>query len=84
MGEPAGSEVTIKIVQNMPAPGALNVATGRRTTHGEFESKVKIGAGNFTGWLIGKAASAPAGEWTFEVWHEGRKLTGKTFTLYHP
>jgi hypothetical protein len=84
-GDPSGAAVKLKIVQRMPPPGALNAVTGKRSRLGEFEANAKIGASNlFTGWLIGKAASAPAGNWTFEIWHDGRKLTGKTFTLYHP
>jgi len=82
-GEPDGAEVTIKVVQKMPPPGALNVSTGQRSTYGSYDAKVKIGARPFTGWVIGKAANAPAGQWTFEIWHQGNKLTGKTFTLYH-
>ena len=85
IGAPDGAQVKLKIMQRMPPPGALNVVTGRRTRLGEVEANAKIGAPTlFTGWLIGKAASAPAGEWTFEVWYEGRKLAGKTFTLYQP
>lgn len=84
-GAPTGAAVKLKIVQRMPPPGALNAVTGKRSTSGAFEANPKIGASNLViGWLIGKAASAPAGNWTFEIWHEGRKLTGKTFTLYYP
>jgi hypothetical protein len=75
-GTSSGAAVKLKVVQKMPPPGALNAVTGKRSRLGEFETNAKIGASNlFTGWLIGKAASAPAGNWTFEIWHDGRKLT---------
>ena len=83
-GAPAGASVKITVKQQMPPPGALNTVTGRRTTSGQVETNAKIGAGLFTGWVIGKASATPAGNWTFEIWYEGRKLTGKTFTLYRP
>jgi len=85
VGEPASARVKLKTVQKIPSPGVLNTVTGKRSMSGQHESTVTIGStAAFTGFVIGKAANVPPGNWTFEIWHDNRKLAEKTFALYRP
>jgi hypothetical protein len=48
------------------------------------EVDVLPGQGTYIGWKFGEADHMLAGEWQFELWYQGSKLTSETFRAYKP
>ena len=76
--------VSVKHVYRFP-PGGMpdRVAGGTRSTYEHIMEGVKMGSTTLIGWSFEGAAvdQMPLGDWTFEVWYDGRKLVEQHFTV---
>jgi hypothetical protein len=84
LGEPNGAKIRLRCMQKFPPPGVFNKITGRRELSAVMEGEQPIGADSFLGFIVGRTADFPAGDWTFELWQGDRKLVEKTFAVSRP
>lgn len=79
-GEPEreGVVLTVKVIH----PETINPETQIRTTIDEWQTRPFIGVESFTGWLFAYDWEIKTGKWTIQLWHQGKKLAEKTFTVY--
>ena len=64
-----------------PEPG-LQQPAGELHLHSSSVDQVRVGAKLLHGYGFDEPWELLPGEWVFEVWHEGTKLIGKSFTVY--
>jgi len=81
VGKPAAAEVDLDIAITYPAEGLTDPATGRTIHESRYTSTKKIGASEYLGYGIEHDWEAVPGAWTFEIWHGGKRLAYRTFTL---
>jgi hypothetical protein len=83
IGGPAGELVQIKGITRFPSPGLRNDA-GKVFTTDEYTLNPVIGEMRYNGYTMDQAWEMVPGTWTFELWHDGRKLASKSFVLTKP
>jgi hypothetical protein len=80
-GYPIGSRVKLDFVVLYPEPGLTNPVSGK-TDHQSMVSMVKkIGKITTSGYLFKQKWEMVPGQWTFQIWHDGRKLAEKNFIV---
>ncbi|HUU50354.1 MAG TPA: DUF3859 domain-containing protein [Nitrospinota bacterium] len=81
-GQPSGKKVilTVKIIH----PETKNPETQQITSIDQWRTTTNIGDITYTGWRFEFDWEIVPGKWTIGLWHEGRKLIEKTFTVYKP
>jgi len=80
-GFPIGSPVKISFVVLYPEPGLTNPVTGKTERQGMVSMVKKIGKVTTTGYLFNQDWEMVPGQWTFQIWHAGRKLAEKSFLV---
>jgi len=80
-GFPIGSPVKISFVVLYPEPGLTNPGTGKTELQGMVTMVKKIGKITATGYLFNQDWEMVPGQWTFQIWHDGRKLAEKSFSV---
>ena len=79
-GTPSGSDIVIKRkVIHPPITEDKQVFTAH-----EYELTYTLGTETVTGYAFGSAYLMVPGEWTFQIFFEGKKLLEQTFTVYKP
>jgi len=81
VGEPAGAEVKLDIVITYPENGLNDPDSGRTLHESRYTSTKKIGETEYLGYGLENDWEAVPGTWTFEIWYDGKKLAGQSFTL---
>jgi hypothetical protein len=82
-GEPADARVKLRYVIKIPAPGAVDKASGRTklTDEGDLPN-LRLGRGDlFIGESLADFKDPPAGSWTIQLWYGERMLAEKSFVL---
>ena len=82
-GEPKGAVITLKMVGKYPAPGLKSPGDKRPHYYDQYSLRVAVGD-SFTSYSFDEEWELVTGDWTFEIWYEGRKLAEKIFTVYKP
>ncbi|MCG6857294.1 MAG: DUF3859 domain-containing protein [Salaquimonas sp.] len=81
VGKPAGEAVMLDFVITYPDKGLHDPASGR-TLHESRYSKAKpIASTEYFGYGLENDWEAVPGTWTFEIWQDGVKFAGRSFTL---
>ncbi len=65
----------------------MRLPDGSVATGSDFMIRRKVSAGQviaYAGYGFDEDYELVEGDWTFEIWHEDRKLVSKTFTTYRP
>ncbi len=83
-GEPKGKKVDIKFVTIFPASGLRDSKRGKIFYKSEYVNSLEIGKKWLKGYGFDEEWELVPGKWTFQLWHEDRKLAEKTFTVYRP
>lgn len=81
VGEPAGAEVPLDFVIAYPPPGLVDPAGPEPLLESRYSRARKIGETVYLGYGFENAWEVVPGEWRFEIWYEGRKLAGRSFTV---
>lgn len=81
VGEPEGAEVTLDIVNIYPEPG-LRVPGSQTALHtSEYRRTKRVGDTAYLGYGLENDWELVPGTWTFQIWHDGRKLVEETFAV---
>lgn len=81
VGVANGVSVQVQEIERFPAAGLHNPDTGK-TSHGEEDTiTVVAGTNHYDGWTLERPWELVPGDWTFEVWYQGRKLAEQKFTV---
>jgi hypothetical protein len=80
-GSPRGRTIPVRVVWRYPEPGLRNPSTRDVKFRDEYDDKQTIGTEGTYYWTLGDEWTRVPGDWTFELWYNGRMLTSKTFTL---
>jgi len=83
-GSPLGEKVKIRKIMIYPRSGLRNPETGKVGYKKETASHIKIGDKKLYGYIFGQEWLMVPGDWTFQLWYEGRELAERTFTVYIP
>ena len=83
-GSPLGEKVKIRRIMIYPRSGLRNPETGKVGYKKETASLIKIGDKRLYGYVFGQEWLMVPGDWTFQLWYEGRELAERTFTVYIP
>jgi hypothetical protein len=93
-GHPPGAQVNITQRWLFPYPGVKHPETGKLTHYYDETILTPIGhtiQGHYliawSGFAVQKfteASDLVPGEWKLQLWHGGKKLKEKTFTIYEP
>ena len=81
VGEPAGTEVSLDMVNTYPAPGLVDPADPKPLLESRYSRKKKIGDTVYLGYGFENPWEIVPGTWTFEIWFEGKKLAEQSFTV---
>jgi Domain of unknown function (DUF3859) len=82
VGQPAGAEVPITIVVNLPKEGLRNPARGERMYREQWVASYRtIGGANIVGYTFEHAWEVVPGLWTFEIWSGDQKLGEQSFCV---
>lgn len=81
VGEPDGTEVALDIVNLYPAPGLSPPGGEAPLRRSDYRRTRKIGEAAYLGYGFENAWETVPGTWTFEIWHDGRKLAEQSFTV---
>lgn len=81
-GRPKDGEIELSI--KLSHPPMTNPATGETSTVEENPAESTIGGPNYDGFTFEQPWEIVPGKWTFEVYHEGRLLLEKSFTVTKP
>lgn len=84
IGQPAGSQVALKIVSHFPPPGFVNSTTKQMQLRYEQSVTKLIGDVVYTGWVLDEPSDLIAGKWIIEIWYGNRKLVEQHFTAVKP
>jgi hypothetical protein len=82
-GEPADARIKLRYVIKIPAPGAVDKASGQTklTDAGDLPN-LRLGRGDlFIGESLADFRDPPAGTWTIQLWYGERMLAEKSFML---
>ncbi len=80
-GYPIGNRVKIDFVVLYPEPGLTNPGTGVTDRQDMVSFVKRIGKITATGYLFNQKWEMVPGQWTFQIWHNGRKLAEKDFMV---
>ena len=93
-GHPPGAQVNITQRWLFPYPGVKHPETGKLTHYYDETILTPIGHTRQGNYLIvwssaaiqkfTEASDLVPGEWKLQLWHGGKKLKEKTFTIYEP
>ena len=93
-GHPPGAKVYITHRWLFPHPGVKNPETGKLIHYYDEVKPIPIGHTIRGSYLIAwsgvvvqrftEASDLVPGQWTLQLWHGGKKLKEKTFTIYKP
>lgn len=78
LGTPANAPIILTMVGTHPP--IKNAKTGKLETKETYQLRSWIGK-TYTSNSLDTESDLVAGEWGFEVWHEGKKLCEQTFTV---
>jgi hypothetical protein len=81
VGAPAGTVVPLHMVTIFPPPGLTNPATQQLKAQSEYDTNAPIGATWYKGYSFTNDWEVLPGNWTMQVWYQGRKLAEQTFTV---
>lgn len=81
VGEPSGAAVPLDLVIIYPPPGLADPADPEPLRESGFAREKKIGETVYLGYAFENPWEIVPGEWTFEIWFDGRKLASQTFTV---
>jgi len=81
VGSPDRASVKLTVIVRFPGEGLRNPKTGERKARDETSWKRNIGAVTYNGYSFDEGWELVPGTWTFEIWHEGRKLAEQSFTV---
>ena len=81
VGAPEGESVALDFVVTMPEPGLADPEADEPIRTVRFTRDKTIGAPEYLGYYLEAPWEAVPGAWHFEIWHEGRKLAERSFTL---
>jgi len=82
-GEPTDARIKLRYVIKIPAPGAVDKASGKTklTDEGDLPN-LRLGRGDlFIGESLADFKDPPAGTWTIQLWYGDRMLVEKSFVL---
>jgi hypothetical protein len=84
VGEPNGATVRIDVVLRFPEPGLTDPAT--RRTHQSDRNSIEVGINDlgYQEYQFEDFWEIVPGIWTFEFWHEGKKLGEQRFKVILP
>ena len=77
----AGAEVPLDFVIVYPAPGLVDPAEPQPLLESRYSRNKKIGETVYLGYGFENDWEIVPGEWSFEIWFEGRKLASQSFTV---
>lgn len=83
-GKPLSEKVKLKSLIIFPESGLMNPKTGEAGYKYEGIIYAKIGKIKRFGYVFREEWLMVPGNWTFQIWYEGKKLAEKTFTVYIP
>lgn len=83
-GSIEGEEINIKEIVKFPNPGYRHPKTGKLFRKSEFSSIKKIGSKNFVAGVFSEDWDLFPGIWSVQLWHNGKKLAEKSFTVFKP
>jgi len=81
VGAPAGAEVPLDVVITYPPPGLADPADPAPLRESRFTRAKKIGETVYLGYAFENRWEIIPGEWTMEIWFDGRKLAGRSFAV---
>jgi hypothetical protein len=81
VGPATGTNVSLHFVTIFPAPGLTNPATQQLMAQSEYDDTATIGTPTYKGYQLTNAWEVAPGQWTMQVWYNGRKLAEQTFIL---
>ncbi len=76
--------VKLKRVLNHPE---ITLSDGKKVSHSEYMIKGRVKQGEvfaFDGYALNEDYEMVEGDWTFQIWYQGKKLVEQTFTTYYP
>lgn len=80
-GRPSAAPVAIRMVTRFPAPGLDQPGGQARKLQEVYDLQLAIGRIHFRSYTFDEVWELVPGVWTFEFWHEDRKLAEQTFTV---
>ena len=80
VGTPIGAIAPLHMVTLFPSP-MTNPATHQSSTRSESDIGLSIGATGYAGYSMDDDWEVLPGTWTFQIWHQGRKLGEQSFTV---
>lgn len=83
-GVPEGAKAQISMVTILPPEGLRNTKTGDVKYRNQHTVYNTLGKKSFRAYLIEEEWEIVSGKWTFQLFHENRKLAEKTFTVFKP
>ena len=81
LGSPAGAKVDIHRVTRFPKVGLRAPGGSAPRYVSERDLSVAIGEVLYMGYGLTESWEVVPGEWSIEIWHNGRKLADRHFTL---
>lgn len=81
IGTPPGAEVPLDFVIVYPPPGLVDPTDPVPLTESRFTQPERLGAPSYVGYGFENDWEIVPGDWTFEIWFEGRNLTRQSFTV---
>jgi hypothetical protein len=84
VGQPSGGDVTVHTILRFPAGGLHPPTSSQPVYVSERDPVVKLGEVTYRGYRFDNSWEQVPGTWTFEVWHQGRKLAEQKFTVVAP
>lgn len=79
-GEPMGADVLLDIVNIFPAPG-LREPGAQPMTESKYSRTKKVGETVYLGYGFENDWEIVPGVWTFQIFHQGRKLAEQSFIV---
>jgi len=81
VGSPNRASVKMTAIVRFPGEGLRNPKTGERRAQDVTQWTRNIGAVTYNGYSFDEGWELVPGTWTYEIWHEGRKLAEQSFTV---
>jgi hypothetical protein len=81
VGGPNRASVKLTVIVRFPGEGLRNPKTGERTARDVTSWTRHIGGVTYNGYGFDEAWELVPGTWTYEIWHDGRKLAEQSFTV---
>mgnify|MGYP001422915668 CR=1 FL=1 len=84
VGSPAGREVPLRAVWQIPAPGITNPVNGNIYRESARDFTALIGDTQVHGYGFDHPWEIVEGEWVLEIWHGKRRLASRSFVVQPP